>query len=61
MIHGLEPRRLFRAQVSYEDRHLAKQAGFRWNDPVQGAWTRRLRDRDLSDLDFNVVPVDPFH
>ncbi len=55
---GLEPRRLMRAQVSYEQRHLAKQAGFRWNDPIQGAWTRRLSDREASDLEFPVECVD---
>jgi DNA polymerase-3 subunit epsilon len=45
-----EPRRLLRAVVSYGDRQLAKQAGFRWNDPVEGAWTRRLSDRQLQRL-----------
>ncbi|HGY5547969.1 MAG TPA: 3'-5' exonuclease, partial [Prochlorococcus sp.] len=55
LLHGLEPRRLMRAQVSYQQRHLAKQAGFRWNDPVQGAWTRRLSDRQAAELDFQVV------
>ena len=37
---ALEPRELFRAQLSYEERHQAKQAGFRWNDPVPGAWSQ---------------------
>tara|TARA_Y100001968_G_scaffold315932_1_gene343118 strand:- start:3017 stop:3772 length:756 start_codon:yes stop_codon:yes gene_type:complete len=55
---ALEPRRLFRAQVSYDERHLAKKAGFRWNSPVQGAWTRRLSEREILNLDFSVVPVD---
>ena len=57
-LKGLEPRRLMRAEVSYEQRHLAKQAGFRWNDPVRGAWTRRLSDREVSDLSFSVVCVE---
>ncbi len=59
LLHGLEPRRLMRAQVSYEERNLAKQAGFRWNDPVKGFWTRRLSDREASSLDFPVVLVEP--
>lgn len=54
---GLEPRRLMRARVSYDDRHLARDAGFRWNDPVKGAWTRRLSHREEGMLDFEVVPV----
>ena len=52
-----EPRRLFRAQLSYAERHRAKQAGFRWNDPVPGAWTRRLSEREASALPFPVQPV----
>jgi DNA polymerase-3 subunit epsilon len=56
---GLEPRQLMRAQVSYDDRHLARDAGFRWNEPVKGAWARRLSVREARNLDFPVVPVDP--
>ena len=54
---GMEPRRLMRARVSYDDRHLARDAGFRWNDPIKGAWTRRLSQREEGLLDFEVVPV----
>ena len=55
---GLEPRRLYRARVSYEERHRAREAGFRWNDPVSGAWTRRLSEREVERLGFPVVPVE---
>ena len=50
---------LYRAQVSYNDRHLAREAGFRWNEPVQGAWTRLLSERQLQAmaLPFPVVPI----
>ncbi len=58
ILHGLEPRRLMRANVSYEERHLAREAGFRWNDPVPGAWTRRLSERQVIDLPFNVSVID---
>ena len=58
LLKGLEPRRLMRADVSYEERHFAKAAGFRWNDPVRGAWTRRLSDSEALDLNFPVVCVD---
>lgn len=57
--HGLEPRQLMRAQVSYEQRHLAKEAGFRWNDPVKGAWSRRLSEREVSNLTFPVISIEP--
>ncbi len=54
---GLEPRKLMRANISYEQRLLAKKAGFTWNDPVAGAWTKRLSERDILLLDFPVIPV----
>ncbi len=54
---GLEPKRLMRAEVSYDERNLAKQAGFRWNDPVRGAWTRRISDREITTLPFEVKEV----
>jgi len=56
---GLEPRCLYKAQVSYENRHLAREAGFRWNDPVQGAWSRRLSQREADALAFSVKKLDP--
>lgn len=55
---GMEPRRLMRAKVSYDNRHLAREAGFRWNDPLRGAWTRRLSEREVAELCFAVAPVD---
>jgi DNA polymerase-3 subunit epsilon len=57
LVAALEPRQLFRAQLSYAERHQAKDAGFRWNDPVAGAWTRRLSEREARALPFPVLPV----
>ena len=53
-----EPRQLFRAKLSYAERYRAKEAGFRWNDPVAGAWSRRLSDREALALPFPVQPVE---
>jgi DNA polymerase-3 subunit epsilon len=53
-----EPRRLYRAQLSYNDRHLAKEAGFRWNEPVPGAWSKRLSEREIAALPFPVHTVE---
>jgi DNA polymerase-3 subunit epsilon len=58
LVEGLEPRRLYRARLSYEERHKAREAGFRWNEPISGAWSRRLSEREVNRLDFPVVPVD---
>ncbi len=57
LIHALEPKRLIKAKVSYDERHLAKNAGFQWNNPVRGSWTRRLSDREISRLAFPVEEV----
>ena len=60
LIRALEPKVLFRAEISYEDRYLAKNAGFRWNDAIKGAWSRKMSRRDKDKLDFPVHEVD-FH
>ncbi len=59
LIQALEPRTLMRAKVSYENRNLAKKAGFVWNNPVPGAWVRRLSQREATALNFDVIPVEP--
>ncbi|UPH90311.1 3'-5' exonuclease [Synechococcus sp. NB0720_010] len=58
LLQAMEPRRLYRARLSYEERHKAREAGFRWNQPVSGAWSRRLSEREVALLPFPVVPVD---
>ncbi len=60
LIRALEPKVLLRAEISYEDRYLAKNAGFRWNDAIKGAWSRKMSRRDMEKLEFPVHEVD-FH
>ncbi|WP_413677584.1 3'-5' exonuclease [Prochlorococcus sp. MIT 0916] len=60
LIRALEPKVLLRAEISYEERYLAKSAGFRWNDAIKGAWSRRMSRRDMQKLEFPVHVVD-FH
>ena len=54
---ALEPKVLIRADISYEKRYLAKNAGFRWNDEIKGAWSRKMSRRDMAELDFPVHEV----
>ena len=54
LLKASEPRFLYKALVSYEDRSLAKNAGFRWNSPVEGAWSRKLTAEEANKLDFQV-------
>ena len=58
LIQALQPRQLMIAQVSYENRHLAKNAGFRWNDAIKGAWSRKMSRRDMKKLEFSVHEVE---
>ena len=58
LIKALEPKVLLRAEISYEQRYLAKNAGFRWNDAIKGAWSRKMSRRDMEKLEFPVHEVD---
>jgi DNA polymerase-3 subunit epsilon len=58
LVAAQEPRELYRARLSYAERHLAREAGFRWNDPVAGAWSRKLSKREAEALSFPVLPVE---
>ncbi|WP_261792583.1 3'-5' exonuclease [Prochlorococcus marinus] len=58
LIRALEPKVLLRAEISYEERYLAKNAGFRWNDAIKGAWSRKMSRRDMEKLEFPVHEVD---
>ena len=55
---GLEPKILVCAEISYEERHLAKNSGFRWNDAIKGAWSRKMSRRDIEKLEFPVHEVE---
>ncbi|WP_413682682.1 3'-5' exonuclease [Prochlorococcus sp. MIT 1011] len=58
LVRALEPKVLLRAEISYEKRHLARNAGFRWNDAIKGAWSRKMSRRDMEKLEFPVHEVD---
>ncbi len=58
LIRALEPKVLLRAEISYEKRHLARNAGFRWNGAIKGAWSRKMSRRDMEKLEFPVHEVD---
>ncbi len=54
LLNALKPRYLYKALVSYEERSLAKNAGFLWNSHIQGAWTRKLSEEEATKLNFKV-------
>lgn len=54
---ALEPRVIYQALVSYDDRELAKQAGFAWNQDGQKMWTKKLSESEAVALTFPVRKV----
>ena len=58
LIRALEPKVLIRAEISFDQRHLAKNAGFMWNNPIKGAWSRKMSRRDIEKLEFPVHEID---
>jgi DNA polymerase-3 subunit epsilon len=47
-----EPRQVYQALVSYDDRHLAKEAGFAWNTDGTKTWTNKLTQLEADALPF---------
>ncbi|NJL00350.1 MAG: 3'-5' exonuclease [Spirulinaceae cyanobacterium SM2_1_0] len=54
---ALQPRYWFQASVSYQERHLAKEAGFRWY-AERRAWLAKLTVADTQALPFAVTQID---
>ncbi|MGD1904761.1 MAG: exonuclease domain-containing protein [Leptolyngbyaceae cyanobacterium] len=57
---SLRPKAVFKAEVSYDDRHLAKEAGFRWN-PDSKTWTRKMAIEDAAQLPFQTTSIQLLH
>lgn len=53
---AMRPKAMFQALVSYDDRELAKQAGFKWNG-ADKTWTRMLAIEDAQRLGFDVRQI----
>lgn len=45
------PRFTYQALVSYDERHLAKEAGFSWDSKAR-IWTRRMQETETAKLGF---------
>jgi DNA polymerase III subunit epsilon len=51
---AVRPKRRFVAMVSFEMKHLAKEAGFSWS-PERREWHREMPPEDVEHLSFRVV------
>lgn len=56
MAKALRPRAMFKAVVSYDQREIAKAAGFRW-EPETKSWLKRLAIEDAATIGFRVDRV----
>lgn len=57
MLHeALLPRFLYKANVSYDNKQLAKDAGFKWQSDKK-QWVRKLTEAQAASLDFSVSPI----
>lgn len=56
--YALRPKKQFKAVVSYEDRQLAKDAGFKW-EADKKIWSRKMADEDTLELPFTVSCICP--
>ena len=55
--NAASPRTLYQALVSFDDRQLAKDAGFAWNTDGLKRWTRKLTKPEAEALPFKTKPV----
>lgn len=56
--YALKPRVIVKALVSYDDRQIAKDAGFAWDRLVPKAWAKRVVRGEEMDLPFEIVEVE---
>ncbi len=57
LARGLRPKATYQALVSYDDRALASEAGFRWNEDKTRRWLRRMANEDVETLPFKTQLV----
>jgi DNA polymerase-3 subunit epsilon len=53
---GLLPQVLVNARVSFDEKDLAKEAGFRWVPEIK-QWQRKCNERQIAALPFSVSPA----
>jgi DNA polymerase-3 subunit epsilon len=60
LLNAQKPQLLYAALVSYDERHLVKEAGFQWQGHgLLKTWTRYLREDEAAALPFGVRAIVP--
>ena len=54
--HANRPKSNYKAEVTFEQKDLAKMAGFQWNS-IEKIWSRRMAKDDIDKLAFNVTEI----
>lgn len=59
LIDALQPREIYRANVSFDEKEKAKEAGFVWNSLIKNAWSAKLTKEEANEkaLGFSVTKV----
>lgn len=52
------PRSKYRANVSFDQKHLAKTAGFAW-EPAIKTWWKNLTDEEAGKIQFSITKIPP--
>ena len=55
---ALKPKFTYQAMVGFDDRQLAKDAGFSWNTGNRKCWTKKMSESELAGLPFAVQRLD---
>lgn len=57
VIRAAQPKVTVKAFLSYEQRQLAKDAGFIWNGIVQGCWAKKVLESEANEFPFETEIV----
>jgi DNA polymerase-3 subunit epsilon len=58
LARAMRPKALFQSLQPFEQNDVAKAHGFRWNDPLLKAWSRRMAIEDVVALPFKVREIE---
>jgi hypothetical protein len=54
-VRAMRPRKIFVSFAPFDQKDAVKGAGFSWDDPIPGQWSRSLPPEDVAALPFRAV------
>lgn len=58
LTEAMEPKSIYVANVSFEQKDLAKNAGFIWDSIFPRCWARKMTEKQASKIDFSISKLD---